>query len=188
MHGRVKNRGDQRASLQNTTSTTSDDVRALRNLLEGNLGGFSGKRDGQYINAKGFGKGPAATDLAVVALDSGPVVAHVMTVAKHEGALSLLGVSEDRADVQRRAWTIPEHGIPCVAWWTEIANEKNTGQWRRKLEAIGASNEYAGGKGVNVMGTLLFQFLDEDGGVGRGSFAAGASISMGTSSTLSGDS
>ncbi|CAK0838179.1 unnamed protein product [Prorocentrum cordatum] len=161
MQGHIKNHGDQLASIQQSTSTTSDDVRALRNLLEGGLGGNGGKGSWNAPGPKGLGKG---ADQGVPAVhENGPVVNPIMTKQMHETALSFLGVSKDRADVSQWAATIPEGGLPYLAWWTEIGKKKGLDQWRRKLKSLGASEAQVDGKDLAVMGTLLFQFLDEDG-------------------------
>ncbi|CAK0851240.1 unnamed protein product, partial [Prorocentrum cordatum] len=166
MQGHIKNHGDQLASIQQSASTTSDDVSALRSLLEGNFGGHGGKGSWNAPNGKGLGKGqdhggPPAGVQDVH--ENGPVMCNMMTKQTHETALSFIGVSKDRADVSSWAQTVPEGGLPYLAWWTEIGKKKGLDQWRRKLKSLGASDAQVDGKDLAVLGTLLFQLLDKDG-------------------------
>eukprot|EP00959_Pyramimonas_sp_CCMP1952_P365309 7650765-Pyramimonas_sp.AAC.1 len=87
MQGHVKNRSEQLVSIQQSTSTTSNDVRALRNMLEGHLGGF----DFDSPNPKGPGRGhgslPRAQSLPT-AHENGRIMTNMMTAETHEAALA----------------------------------------------------------------------------------------------------
>ena len=166
MRDDIKGHTSQLNDIQNATSSTSADVLAMRQLLEGSLGlgGGGGQASWDWNSGKAQGKGHQTAGGGVIpAATNVPVCKAMMTNAQHELALSYIGISKAREDVATWAKQIPNEGLAFVAWWTEISKKKSLSQWQRKLENLGATPEQRQGLDLPGVGSLLYRFLDSEG-------------------------
>ncbi|CAK0807973.1 unnamed protein product [Prorocentrum cordatum] len=110
----ITGRSDQLQTIQTSTATTSNGVRAVRSMLEGMFSGGSDHGTGPHQSQPGH----SARPLQAVHAASALVFLASVNLAQHELALSYLGISRNREDVKSYATQCQTQGaffLLCMA-------------------------------------------------------------------------
>ena len=135
------------SSIKNTVAQTSNDVTAVRQLLEGTLGGNGAGLRAPPHNPVGGGGGggeglpdaPHAPDRVGEGLGAvDPLFTEVqVTAATHDRTHPVLGISLVRVDTASLRTELPlEYGV----WWTRVARCKTDDQWKAKFKHLGSTD------------------------------------------------
>ncbi|CAK0896625.1 unnamed protein product [Prorocentrum cordatum] len=175
--GTEQTQGRQFGALQATVDTTSGNLLATRQLLEGVLvsGGVRWQAPPEEAGALGaLGvpgmAGPAGVTAAHVAAAPSaptPLFGQFVDAELHSRALGVLGFGVGRADMQQLAAAISTAGLAQITfpeWWVSVQTTKTMIQWKAKATAYGcpegAVNELTS---FRLVGQALFSNVVSDG-------------------------